>query len=97
MIDQQHLFDRFWEFYYNKHDENFDKAAEEIRRLDITELDIEDGRVTIKLRRPGILIGVKGNNITDLIDFLGTKVHIEEEPQASIADRIIPYYWDEDF
>lgn len=96
-MTRQDLFDKFWLFYYNKHNQNYDKAAEEIRRLDITELDIEDGRVTIKLRRPGILIGMKGNNITDLIDFLGTKVHIEEEPTATIADQIIPYYWDEDF
>lgn len=106
-MTQQELFDQFWGYYYGKHyvaGEDYRKAqedahsaaAEEIHNLDITALDIEDERVTITLRRPGLLIGLRGNNIIALQEYLklaenneNLKVHIEEERTASLADRII--------
>ena len=68
----------------------------DIRSLDITELDVlEDGRIHIKLRRPGILIGPKGNNVLALQEFLGAKLHIEEEPDDTISDEIISVGFDD--
>jgi len=32
---KQELFDRFWQFYYEKHNEDYDKAAEAIPDLRI--------------------------------------------------------------
>lgn len=119
-MTQQELFDQFWGYYYGKHygldtdpRDAHDAAATEIRNLDLTELryaerslnGFDDYRVIIKLRRPGILIGPKGNNIVALQDYLklannneNLKVYIEEEPTATLADRIIPWFYDgEDF
>lgn len=106
-MEKQELYDKFWMFYYEKHDGDHDKAEEEIRKLDLTELhvtnfiseDEDEPRVFIKLRRPGILIGPKGNNVLGLQEFLGMKLHIEEETKSTIADELIPWKWDgyEDF
>jgi hypothetical protein len=95
-MTREELFSKFWAFYFIKHGRCYPDACEEIRNLDMTELDVVpymlDERVHIKLRRPGILIGAKGDNINKLTEFLGMKIHIEEEPTATIADRLIP--WD---
>lgn len=107
-MTQQELWDQFWGYYYGKHytlghhpREAHEDAADEIRKLDLTRLDIEDGRVIIRLRRPGLLIGPKGDNIVALQDYLklanndeNLKVHIEEETEATIADQLIPWYYD---
>jgi len=94
-MNQQELFDKFWQFYYEKHAENHSAASEDIVNLNITELDIIGDVAIIKLRRPGLIIGPKGDNICALRDFLGIELRVEEEPTASIADQIIPWCFDD--
>lgn len=69
---------RIGEFYLQKHSKDYDKACEELERLQITDIDVGDA-VTIKLCRPGMLIGKRGQNVTELEAFLGKKVVIREE------------------
>ena len=112
-MTEQELFDQVWAYYYGKHfrvgadpHDVHIAAADEIRSLDLTDLRVlKNGRVFIKLRRPGILIGAKGDNIVNLQKYLQItndddelKVHIEEETTATIADRLIPWeYYGEDW
>lgn len=95
-MTQQELWDQFWGYYFSKHyvlgrhlSLVHENAADEIRKLDLTRLDIEDGRVIIRLRRPELLV----DNIVALQDYLklanndeNLKVHIEEETETTIAD-----------
>ena len=87
--NQKELAEQIGLFYLSKCEGNYDKAREEIERSGITNiLPIKDIAV-IWTRRPGILIGKRGENIEKLESFIHYKIHIIEE--ESILDYIIPY------
>lgn len=67
------------EFYLNKHQGDLAKAHREIRDLQVTDLIVFKNMVIIKTCRPGLLIGPKGNNISNLATSLGKHVHIIED------------------
>jgi len=99
-MKKQELYCKFWDFYYHKFDNDFDKAAEAIRKLDLTEMHVFSAHmekfVYIRLRRPGRLIGLRGNNIQELQQHLNMKLCVVEEKTAVLSDNIIPYreYYD---
>jgi len=92
-MTQQELYSKFWQFYYQKCNKDYDRAVEQIHRLHLTQLEIlsvTDGLVYIKLRRPGLLMGIKGRNLIELEKFLGFHLYIVEDVSVSVTDLIIP-------
>lgn len=91
------LADKIGEYYLQKNRNDVDAANEEIQRLAITDLSLDGGVVTIKTRRPGMLIGVRGDNIKKLEEALGLKIKIIE--QASVEDLMLRIdegdYWED--
>lgn len=86
------------DFYLDKNKhlgsvEMFKKATEEIVSLGITQLRVNGNKITIILRRPGLLIGRHGENIDKLDMFLSQKLKtniilsIEDD---ALLDYLIP-------
>ena len=67
------------QFYLEKNYRDFKAAEIEINRTRITKLEVLDNIITIYTERPGILIGVRGENISALEKFLNAKLRIIEE------------------
>lgn len=87
--------DKMGQFYLEKNGGNYDAAADEIMRLQFTDLQVTDSSIIISTARPGRLIGVKGKNIEALEKALGIKIKIVES--QSINDLITPFEPIEDF
>lgn len=82
-------------YYLKKNNGDYDKAADEITNLRITEvLVVKEKQLVIKCSRVGLFIGKRGHNIEDLSKFLGMEVNVIENLQ-SIEDFIIPHRPDE--
>jgi ribosomal protein S3 len=64
--------------------ENAKKAVETIRHYEITDMWYNNEVLYIKTSRPGILIGVKGENINAILHQLQTNCKIKEYPIKSI-------------
>jgi hypothetical protein len=75
-------------FYLHKNEVNYEKTAEEIRKLHITHLKMDCGKLHIYTARPGLLIGAKGKNIDALAKFFNCGIHIHET--YSLNDYLIP-------
>lgn len=58
-------------------------------RLCITDISVTDDVVTIITRRPGLLIGSRGERVGQLEDFLNQKIKIVET-KGSAVDYLIP-------
>lgn len=76
-------------FYFEQNRGDCSKANNDTFRLGITDLKIKGRNITIRLTRPGLLIGARGTNIEQLKHFLShyykkaMKINIVE-------DTIIP-------
>lgn len=81
--------EKIGQFYLQKHNGNYNKAAIEIAKLGITGILVSNKRIIIQLYRPGLLIGVRGENVENLQEFLGINLHIEEESLPKWDDLII--------
>jgi ribosomal protein S3 len=99
----QEIYEMLWEFFQGECDSR-EETEKLIRTIDFTEITINTDTLVLKVRRPGMLIGKKGERVEKLRDFLGLKISIEEEEKQLLADRIIPYYlydyepeWDGDY
>jgi hypothetical protein len=78
---------RFAEFYFEKNEFNLTEATDEIRRLGIKDIQLnESDELVIHLSRPGILIGRYGKNINDLHDYLKIGLRIVES--EGVSDRL---------
>lgn len=78
-------------FFLEESDRDYDKAREQIIKLGISDLKIlENGRISITLLRPGLLIGKRGSRIDALSKYIGNGVHIIEE-EDPIIGYILPY------
>ena len=81
------------EFYLALYDDA-DLAREAVRRLGISAIEYDplDGRVTIRLERPGLLIGPQGKTIDALADYLGPGVHVRvvETPNDAVNAILRP-------
>jgi hypothetical protein len=81
-------------FVLQESDGDYGKACEEVTRLRINRLDIEEEgtarKLTIETSRPGLLIGKRGKRIEALQEYLGIHLCIVET-QEHILDYIYPY------
>lgn len=83
------LAERIGKYFLVKNDGDLEATAEEIRKLQITDLRIVQ-QLVVTTRRPGLLIGARGAQLERLSIAVGMKVAIEEETQPAIEDAIIP-------
>jgi hypothetical protein len=66
-------------FYYEKYGKEAVKIIQNLK-IHMISVNINTKELTIKLERPGVLIGVKGENINNLKLFMGIdKINIIEE------------------
>lgn len=88
-------------FYLEKNNNDYVATEEEIKRLQITDIEVEHCEIIVELSRPGLFIGKRGENVEQLQKYLHEhgfkrKLHIKEAKQ-NILDFLIPYeYNDED-
>ena len=85
-------------FYLEKNKFDYEKTRDEINRLHITNIctvtDSKEPLVSIETKRPGLLIGKRGQNITALEEYIGMKIYIMEAP-ACETDYLVPEPVDE--
>lgn len=85
-------------FYLEKNKFDYEKTRYEINRLYITNIctvtDSKEPLVSIETKRPGLLIGKRGQNITALEEYIGMKIYIMEAP-ARETDYLVPEPVDE--
>lgn len=87
--------EKIGQFFLKRNNGDYEKTNEQISRLGIQDIEAQ---LVIKTSRPGCLIGGRGQQITDLEEFLGMKIKIEEE--NAVQDLILVYepdlcYWPE--
>ncbi len=82
------------EFYLQKNKGNYPLAADEIIKLHITKVAINENRLCITAGRVGILIGRRGENITNLTNFIQERLQMEVrifEDEDGLIDCLIPH------
>ncbi len=89
---------RIGSFFLNKLNGDYEKTRVFIESMRINNISLtDDNKIVIELSRPGILIGVKGTQINDLLNYMAQPIHIVETMEH-IEDYIVPYNWqDEDY
>lgn len=83
---------------FNQEDVN--KACRDIRSLGISDLKFEGNTLTIKLTRPGLLIGKRGENIDKLKKYLSDKYEKDIKiciVEDTLLELLYPIYFDEDY
>jgi len=77
---------KFAEFYLDKNEGNLEYARDEIRRLGIKGIYLDDNDLVVTLSKPGLFIGRYGNNIINLENYLKVNLRIIES--ENVSDRI---------
>ena len=77
-------------FYLAKNNNDYQKTADEIRSMRVAEIIAIGDVVLIKVGRPGVLIGKRGQNIDALQAAIGKKIHIVEVEDSDIEYYLIP-------
>ena len=84
--------DKIAEFFLSKNNGNVILAAKKVKQLKITEIIDTKDTTVIKTRAPGYFIGLKGEQILELQEYLGKKIHLIEEEEnlyeLAILNRI---------
>ena len=62
------------EFYLHINNNDQEAAQEEIRRIGFLRLDLFDDLIVMEVRRPGILIGRRGERCQQIQDFLQARI-----------------------
>ena len=96
-MDIYELRQKLGKYYLEKNEGDYLKCKKDLYSLRITETKIEDGRFSIALWRPGILIGPRGQNIEELQKYMGVPVHIVENVGRDPYWDIIPTDPDEEY
>ena len=81
-------------YYLIKNQGAYKKAMEEITELGITQVDVIKNKISIRLTRPGLLIGRRGANIDNLRIFLETQLKrgiTIEIIEDRVISNLIPY------
>lgn len=78
-------------FFLAQNNEDYQKTGEFLRNLCITDIREENGELVIETARPGLLIGLKGQNIDGLVKHLKRPIHIVES--FCWADIMTPIDW----
>lgn len=69
-------------YFFEKFNIDEALATEHVYRLQIQDMKLDGDTLTIVTARPGILIGPRGEDISNLAEYLGVKIHIEESPRS---------------
>ena len=110
MISNEEIYNELWNALYYHFGSDHDKAAERIRLMDFTNIELKRKDISspsftlhLTLRRPGILIGAKGETINAVGEHFknnfNMKIRVEEATECALADHIIPYnrcYYNDD-
>lgn len=75
---RQTYFRHFSDYYYEKNNNDCEKAYEEIERLKIQKIEVCRKQLFIWLTRVGIFIGARGENIDDLTKYFVKKTCYED-------------------
>lgn len=83
------------QFFLNRNNGDYVKTEKQITDMRINNISLStDGKLVIELSRPGLLIGRKGIQITDLTNYMGRPIHIVETMEH-VYDYLVPRpYWD---
>lgn len=81
---------RIGQFFLERNSYDYNKTARFLESMRITEILVRDKEITIKLSRPGLIIGRKGTVIDALSKYLNMHVRIEEV-QQHLYDFLVPH------
>ena len=87
---EKELFTKIGEFFLEKNSGDFGKAQEAIELLGITRISLSSNEMTICLRRPGLLIGKKGERIDALSKYLKPFVRTILIEEDELVDYLTP-------
>jgi len=94
-FDERDLARIIGEFYLDKNKGDYKKAHEEISSLGITEIYLSKTfikTISIKLLRPGLIIGRRGENIDKLKEYLSKQLGFSCQLKI-IEDKVIPFLY----
>ena len=77
------------QFFLKKNNYDYIATAKELESLRINDLTVMYERIVIHTSRPGMLIGSRGSQISELSEWLGKKLHIVETKET-ILDYLVP-------
>jgi len=77
------------QFFLQKNNCDYEKTAEEINKIGFTKVAVVDNKVCVVVKRPGMLIGRRGEIVNSLEKWLSVKLKIEET-EPSETDFLIP-------
>lgn len=90
------VLNRIGEFCLRQFSRNYKTTEQFLLSLKITSVElISRDKISIKLRRPGLLIGPKGQTIDGLSKFLNMEIKIIEDTDPNIYDHLVPHDWSE--
>jgi len=78
------------QFYLKRSEGNRGGALAALNSLRITSTSVSGKSYTVRLYRPGLLIGVRGENVVALQKFMDMKIRIEEETLPDPYYHILP-------
>lgn len=94
--NQIEIVEKIGEFFLELNGKNYEKTERILRNMEITRVDLlSKSKIMILLRRPGLLIGPKGQTIDGLSKHLKMEIQIVEDTQTNLYDYLIPRVWSE--
>lgn len=88
--DKIELLDKIGHFFL-KEKEDYQETERFLRLMEITQIErVSSHKIVILLRRPGMLIGKKGQRLEALEKHLNLKIQIVEDTNPSLYDFLIP-------
>lgn len=95
---EQKIISGIGQFFLNKNDQDFKKTEQQLLAMHITDIYPLTNRVIIVLRRPGLIIGKRGQTVEELKNFLGlSEIIIIEDAKPHINDFLIPYDYNDEY
>lgn len=85
-IEKKQIISAIGFYYFLKNNKDVQKANEEINLLKIHNIDFKNNIITIKLERPGVLIGRRGENIDNLTGYLCKD--LQKDIQINIVEEL---------
>lgn len=83
-------------FFLNENGGCYHKTEQFIRNIGIAEIMLIGNKLTLTVKRPGLLIGRRGMTFDKLKDHLGLEIHLIEVKE-DILDYLIPQDYSQEF
>jgi len=87
---EKEVLTKIGEFFLLKNNQNYAETEIQLRKMQITDILVTKERITVTLRRPGLLFGVRGRLITELQEYLGVEVAVVEAQDRNLYEWLIP-------